>query len=157
MNLTYRKACIDDLNVIVSLLAQDQLGQSREQIGDESDQRYTDAFHRISSDPNQYLVVACENKNIVATCHLTLMPSLTFIGSTRLQIEAVRVRSDFRGKGVGRKLIEFAIDWGALHGAKLFQLTTNKHREDALRFYETLGFQATHEGMKLYLERRNDG
>ena len=153
MNLTHRKAHIDDLNAIVSLLAQDELGQTREQFHPELNQRYIDAFHRINNDPNQYLMALCENKKIIGTCHSTLMPSLTFTGSTRMQIEAVRVHLDARGKSIGQQMVEFAMNWGKGHGATIFQLTTNKERGDALRFYEKLGFKATHEGMKLYLEQ----
>ena len=154
MNLTHRKACIEDLKTIVSLLIQDKLGQTREQFSDELDQRYIDAFHKINNDPNQYLMALCENENIIGTCHLTLIPSLTFIGSTRMQIEAVRVHPDARGKSVGQKMIEFAIDWGKNHGTTIFQLSTNKQRPDALQFYRKLGFKATHDGMKLYLEQK---
>jgi len=154
MNLIHRKARIDDLKAIVSLLAQDKLGQIREQISDELDQRYIDVFHKINNDPNQYLMVLCENENIIGTCHLTLMPSLTFTGSTRMQIEAVRVHPDARGKSIGQQMIGFAMDWGKNHGATIFQLSTNKERADALRFYERLGFKSTHEGMKLYLEQK---
>ena len=90
---------------------------------------------------------------VIGTCHLTLMPSLTFSGSTRLQIEAVRVKQSIRGQNLGSKMIEFAINWGKEYGATIIQLTTNKKRPDALRFYEKLGFKASHEGMKLYLEK----
>ena len=152
MILTHRKALINDLKAIVHLLADDKLGQSREQFDDELDQRYIDAFHKINNDPNQYLMVLCNNEKIMGTCHLTLMPSLTFAGSTRMQIEAVRVHSDARGQNIGQQMIVLAINWGKENGATIFQLTTNKARPDALRFYEKLGFKATHEGMKLYLE-----
>ena len=86
------------------------------------------------------------------TYHLTLMPSLTFSGSKRLQIEAARVDRGARGQNIGQQMIEFAINWGKEHGAKIIQLTTNKGRPDALRFYEKLRFKATHVGMKLYLK-----
>lgn len=153
MNLVHRKAKIEDLNAIVTLLADDKLGQTREQSSDDLEKSYIDAFHKINNDPNQYLMVLCDNENVVGTCHLTLIPSLTFTGSTRMQIEAVRVHSDYRGQHIGHQMIEFAINWGKAHDAKIFQLTTNKQRPDALRFYERLGFQTTHEGMKLYLEQ----
>jgi N-acetylglutamate synthase-like GNAT family acetyltransferase len=151
MNLTHRKAEIDDLKAIVALLANDKLGQSREKSNNDLDKAYVDAFHKINNDPNQYLMVLYENEKLIGTCHLTLLPSMTFIGSTRMQIEAVRVHSDARGQNVGEQMIELAIRWGKEHGATIFQLTTNKERPDALRFYEKLGFKATHEGMKLYL------
>ncbi|PCJ26924.1 MAG: GNAT family N-acetyltransferase [Rickettsiales bacterium] len=153
MSLTHRKVCIDDLKIIVDLLSTDKLGKTREQISEELDGRYIDAFHKIDNDPNQYLMALCEGKKIVGTSHCTLMPSLTFTGSTRMQIEAVRVCQSARGKNIGQQMIEFAIGWGKNHGATIFQLSTNKERVDALRFYEKLGFNATHEGMKLYLEQ----
>ena len=113
MNLTHRKATIDDLRDIISLLIQDDLGRGREQLSDECDKRYIDAFHTINNDPNQYLMVIEENI-IIGTCHLTLIPSLTFIGSTRMQIEAVRVHPDARSKGVGQQMINLGISWGII-------------------------------------------
>ena len=154
MNIIHRRAKIDDLKEIVSLLADDKLGRTREQAGSEMTQEYLDAFAKIDSDPNQYLMVLENDGAVIGTCHLTLMPSLTFSGSTRLQIEAVRVNSSIRGQNLGQQMIEFAINWGKEQGATIIQLTTNKERLDALRFYEKLGFKATHEGMKLYLEQK---
>lgn len=100
--LTSRKAALSDLPAIVNLLIEDELGQTREKVGDIIDQRYISAFEYIDSDSNQYLMVV-ENteQQIIATCHLTIMPSLTFIGSTRMQIEAVRVSSRYRGQKIG--------------------------------------------------------
>lgn len=154
MNLQHRRAKLDDVKEIVSLLADDKLGRTREQAGDEIAQEYLDAFAKIDSDPNQYLMVLENDGEVIGTCHLTLMPSLTFSGSTRLQIEAVRVDRRIRGQNLGQQMIEFAINWGKEHGATIIQLTTNKERPDALRFYEKLGFKATHEGMKLYLKEK---
>lgn len=152
MKLINRRAKIDDLKDIISLLADDKLGRTREQVGDEIAQEYLDAFAKIDSDPNQYLMVFENDSKIIGTCHLTLMHSLTFAASTRLQIEAVRVHSSSRGQNIGQQMIEFAINWGLDNGAKIIQLTTNKERTKALRFYEKLGFKATHVGMKLYLQ-----
>ena len=154
MNIIHRRAKLDDLKAIVSLIADDKLGQTREQAGDEVVQSYLDAFAKIDSDPNQYLMVLENDFEVIGTCHLTLMPSLTFSGSTRLQIEAVRVNSSVRGQNLGQQMIEFAINWGFDHGATIIQLTTNKERAKALRFYEKLGFKASHEGMKLYLGQK---
>ena len=151
MNIIHRRAKLEDLKAIVSLLADDKLGHTREQAGDEIAQEYLDAFAKIDSDPNQYLMVLENDGEVIGTCHLTLMPSLTFSGSTRLQIEAVRVNSNIRGQNLGQQMIKFAINWGKEHGATIIQLTTNKERPDALKFYEKLGFKASHEGMKLYL------
>lgn len=151
MNLMHRAARLDDLVTIVALLADDKLGQVREQSSNELDKAYIDAFAKIDEDPNQYLMVLERDKQIIATCHLTLMPSLTFTGSTRMQIEAVRVHRGARGQKVGRAMIDLAINWGKEHGAQIFQLTTNKARPEAVQFYEKNGFKATHEGMKLHL------
>lgn len=152
-NLTHRKASIDDLREIVRLLIEDELGQTRESKKREVDQCYIDAFHRIDCDFNQYLMVVEKGKEIVGTCHLTIMPSLTFMGSTRMQIEAVRIFEKYRGQKIGKWMIEEAIKYGASQGASIIQLTTNKIRTQAKHFYEGLGFEATHEGLKLYLKK----
>lgn len=152
MDLNYRQAKLNDLPNIIALLSEDVLGQTREKTGEDVQPAYIEAFQRISSDPNQFLLVVEESRNIVGTCHLTLIPSLTFMGQTRMQIEAVRVEALRRGHNIGRKMIQFAMAWGKEKGATIFQLTSNKQRKDAIQFYEGLGFKATHEGMKLYLE-----
>ena len=110
--LTVRKAAFSDLPAIVNLLIEDELGQTREKVGDIIDQRYISAFEHIDSDSNQYLMVV-ENteQQIIATCHLTIMPSLTFIGSTRMQIEAVRVSSRYRGQKIGEWMMNAAFEW----------------------------------------------
>ena len=151
MKLTQRKAKVTDLQDIVSLLANDNLGKTREQCSGKLDDCYTEAFKKIDNDDNQYLMVVLLEGNMIATCHLTLIPSLTFKGSTRLLIEAVRVDSKARGKRVGDWMIQQAINYAKNNGASIIQLTTNKQRPGALAFYEKIGFQATHEGMKLYL------
>lgn len=150
-NLTHRRAIVDDLPHIVKLLAEDELGKTREFLSNtqELDQRYGDAFERINRDPNQYLMVVEEGDQIIGTCHLTLMPSLTFTGSTRLQIEAVRISAETRGQGIGAWMMTQAIHFGKSQGAAIIQLTTNKNRPQAKEFYESLGFTASHEGMKL--------
>ncbi|WP_341751947.1 MULTISPECIES: GNAT family N-acetyltransferase [unclassified Candidatus Tisiphia] len=149
-NLTHRKATIADLRTIVNLLLEDELGQTREQFSAELDQAYIDAFYKIDSDPHQYLMIVEMNKEIVGTCHLTIMPSLTFIGSTRMQIEAVRISEKYRGKHFGEWMMSIAMKYGKSKGVSIVQLTTNKKRPRAKQFYEKLGFEATHEGMKLY-------
>lgn len=154
--LTARKATLNDLPAIINLLIEDELGQTREKIGDVIEQRYINAFQRIDSDSNQYLmVVANTEQKIVATCHLTIMPSLTFIGSTRMQIEAVRVSPLYRGQRIGEWMMNTAFEWARANGATIIQLTTNKERPKAKRFYERLGFVATHEGMKRYCGEAN--
>ncbi|HBN22841.1 MAG TPA: GNAT family N-acetyltransferase [Holosporales bacterium] len=149
----FRRASLDDLEAIVTLILQDALAQEREAPLDNGilDQRYREAFHKIDADENQYLMVVDYAKEVIGTCHLTLIPSLTFKGSTRLQIEAVRVSQKHRGKKIGAKMMEFALDYAKKKGASIVQLTTNKERPEAIKFYEKQGFKVTHEGMKLYL------
>jgi GNAT superfamily N-acetyltransferase len=152
--LTHRKAQIIDLRTIVNLLLEDEFGQIREKLETNLDQHYIDAFNRIESDPNQYLMlVEIDNKpiEIIATCHLTIMPSLTFKGSTRMQIEAVRVLKKYRGQKIGKWMMNAAILYGKSKGVSIFQLTTNKNRLGAKQFYEQIGFEATHIGMKKYV------
>ncbi len=156
MNLITRKAKFEDLSKIIELLLEDTLGKTRESHDGQLDKRYIDAFHKIDNDPNQYLMVVENDHEIVATCHLTLMPSLTFIGSTRMQIEAVRVAENYRGQGIGQWMLNQAIAFAKRHDVTLLQLTTHKTRIQAKRFYEQLGFEASHEGMKLYLRRDDE-
>ena len=148
-HLTYRKALLSDLEKIVELYLEDDFGSTREENYDLAP--YKKAFEMIDADPQQYLMVALQRNEMVGTCHLTIMPSLTFKGTTRMQIEAVRVSEKCRGQGIGELIIKEAISYGKIHGAGLIQLTTNKKRDRAKKFYEKLGFEATHEGMKLYL------
>jgi N-acetylglutamate synthase-like GNAT family acetyltransferase len=152
-NLTCRKARIADLSSLIELLLEDELGQMRESRSTELDENYIKAFHKIDSDPNQYLMVIENGDEIIGTCHLTIMPSLTFIGSTRMQIEAVRVAGKYRGQKIGSWMFDQAISYAKEHDVSIIQLTTNKKRPKAKNFYEKLGFEASHEGMKLYLEQ----
>ena len=151
MNFTYRKAKLEDLPRIIELLLEDDLGQARESQSSESEKCYTEAFGRIDRDPNQYLMVVEDGKEIIATCHLTIMPSLTFIGSTRMQIEAVRVAKKYRGQKIGQWMFSQAKLYAKANNVSIIQLTTNKKRSRAKHFYEKLGFENTHEGMKLYV------
>lgn len=148
-HLIHHKATINDVKTIINLLMEDELGKTREQAA--SNPRYLEAFYKIDADPNQYLMVVKKSDEIVGTCHLTLTPSLTFIGSTRMQIEAVRVAASYRGQGIGQWMIHEAIKFGKQNDAVIIHLTTNKERLRAKQFYERLGFEASHEGMKLYL------
>jgi ribosomal protein S18 acetylase RimI-like enzyme len=149
--LTHRKATLTDLATIIELILEDdELAQGRES-QNVHDQRYVDAFDKINADPNHYLMVVERGTEIVATCHLAVIPSLSFIGSTRLQIEEVRVRKKYRSMKIGKWMIKAAIAYGIEHGAKIVQLTANKKRVRAKSFYDKLGFKASHEGMKLYV------
>ena len=152
-NLTHRKAIIADLPRILELLLEDELGASRESKSAVVHENYIKAFHKIDSDPNQYLMVIENEDEIIGTCHLTIMPSLTFIGSTRMQIEAVRVAGKYRGQKIGSWMFNQAISYAKENDVSIIQLTTNKKRPQAKHFYEKLGFEASHGGMKLYLEQ----
>lgn len=152
MNLTVRKATLEDLPFIVQLLANDDLGQTREHHQENIESGYVKAFIKIDADPNQYLMVVLANTQLIGTCHLTLLPSLTYKGSMRMQIEAVRIAKDYRGQKIGEWMMQQTFEYAKKHDVKIVQLTTNKHRPRAKQFYERLGFQPTHEGMKYFLE-----
>lgn len=145
-DLEIRRATAADVEAVVAMLADDPLGARRESPGDPA---YATAFAAIDADPRQYLAVAVSGGEVVGTLQLTFIPGLSRRGATRALIEAVRVRADQRGSGLGRRLAEWAIETARARGAALVQLTTDASREDAHRFYERLGFQATHVGMKL--------
>ncbi|MFT7035116.1 MAG: GNAT superfamily N-acetyltransferase [Cyclobacteriaceae bacterium] len=148
-----REAVIADLPCIVKMLSNDELGKLRELYEDPLPQSYYNAFGKIDADPNQLLVVvAHENKEIIGTLQLTIIPYLNYQGSSRALIESVRVRDDFTGKGIGANLIQWAIDKAKNEGAYIVQLNSDKQRPDAIRFYEKLGFKATHEGFKLHFD-----
>jgi ribosomal protein S18 acetylase RimI-like enzyme len=151
-NCTQRKAGVNDLKSIVALLIEDELGSTRDHLSEELDPKYLNAFKLIDKDPNQYLMVVENANEIIATCHLTIMPSLTFTGSTRMQIEAVRVSEKLRGQKIGEWMIERAVEYARGNNVGIIQLSTNKKRPRAKHFYEKLGFEASHEGMKLYLK-----
>jgi len=152
-NLTHRKARITDLPHIIALLLEDELGNTRESKSAVVHENYIKALHKIDRDPNQYLMVVENGDEIIGTCHLTIMPSLTFTGSTRMQIEAVRVAGKYRGQKIGSWMFDQAINYAKEHDVSIIQLTTNKKRPKAKHFYENLGFEASHEGMKLYLRK----
>lgn len=148
---TLRRATAADLEAIVALLADDVLGRARENPGSPLDPCYAEAFAAIERDPNQLLAVAEEGGAIVGCLQLSFIPGLSRRGLWRGQIESVRVASSRRGGGLGRKLFDWAIEECRRRGCGLVQLTTDKQRPEARRFYESLGFVASHEGMKLAL------
>ncbi|RLK55483.1 GNAT family N-acetyltransferase [Actinokineospora cianjurensis] len=143
-----RPARAEDVPAIVAMLADDPLGAAREQPGDP---RYDEAYAEIAADPRQLLVVAEVDDEVVGTLQLTLTPGLSRLGATRATIEGVRVHSAHRGSGLGQALIEWAVREAGDRGAIMVQLTTDVSRKDAHRFYERLGFVASHIGMKLPL------
>jgi GNAT superfamily N-acetyltransferase len=148
-----REAVRDDVPHIVELLADDDLGRQRESDAAPLDDRYWTAFDAIDADPNHQLVVLEREDGPVAGClQLSFLPYLTFRGGWRAQIEAVRVASALRGTGLGRVLFNWAIEEARSRDCHVVQLTTNVQRPDALVFYESLGFEVTHQGLKLYLQ-----
>lgn len=149
--MQFRKATSGDVQTIVEMIADDALGSKRENYTIPLPQVYFDAFDRIDSDQNQELMVV-ENKagQIIAAFQMTFIPYLTYQGGIRAQIEGVRVHKDHRGLGIGKTVFELAINRAKERNAHLLQLTTDKKRPDAIRFYESLGFKATHEGMKMH-------
>lgn len=144
-----RRANREDVEAIVRLLVDDQLGATRDSADDLGP--YLKAFEGIDADPNQLLMVADENGEVVGTFQLTVIPGLSRKGSLRGQIEGVRVRSDQRGTGLGGTLMNWAVDESRRRGCALVQLTSDQSRVDAHRFYERLGFTASHQGFKLAL------
>lgn len=150
MDLSYRQAERKDLHDIVQLLFQDELGAQRESFSGGLDEIYVSAFEKIQSDTNQELYVAELEGEIIGTFQLSFLQYLTYKGCLRAQIEAVRVKSTHRGMGIGRKMFDYAIVRSKQKGAHLLQLTTDKRRPEALKFYESIGFVASHEGMKLH-------
>ncbi|AOB39940.1 GNAT family N-acetyltransferase [Bordetella parapertussis] len=149
--LSFRRAAATDLPAIIALLADDALGQQREDPTMPPQPAYLAAFGAIDRDPNQFLAVVERAGQIIGCLQLSFIPGLSRRGLWRGQIESVRVAASERGAGTGRALFEWAIAQCRDKGCGLVQLTTDKQRADARRFYESLGFKATHEGMKLDL------
>ncbi|WP_189037252.1 GNAT family N-acetyltransferase [Streptomyces daqingensis] len=147
--VTMRRATADDVPAIVSMLADDPLGARRE--SPDEPETYRAAFERIDADPNQYLVVAERGSRTVGTLQLTVIPGLSRRGASRALIEAVRVHSDDRGTGLGSQIIEWAVAESRRLGCSLVQLTSDATRIEAHRFYERLGFEASHLGFKMQL------
>jgi GNAT superfamily N-acetyltransferase len=152
MSVTLRLARRDDVPAIVRMLADDGIGNSREVVTNPPAQAYYDAFDEMAKDPNNRQMIAEENGKIVGALQITFIRGLSRKGTRRAQIEAVRVASDHRGKGLGREIFLRAIELARAEGCSLVQLTTDKKRDDAHRFYAQLGFVASHEGMKLALD-----
>ena len=148
-----RKAVLEDVTAIVSMLADDELGRQRENFQTPLPDTYVDAFKRIEKDDNQELMVVVDDtEEVVGTMQLSFIQYLTYRGGVRAQIEAVRIRKEMRGKGLGRKMFSWAITRARERNAHVLQLTTDKRRPDAIAFYEALGFNATHEGMKMHFQ-----
>ena len=152
MNLKFRQAMREDLPEIVRMLADDFLGAQRERFEDPLPESYLKAFEEINADKNNELIVAETGGTVVGTLQLTFTPSISFQGGRRATVESVRVDEKYRGHGIGRELMFFAIDRAKEQNCVSMQLTTNADRTDAHRFYENLGFKKSHLGMKLSLK-----
>lgn len=148
-DVIFREAVRVDLPGIIALLADDVLGKARDFT--EVDEAYEKAFADIAADPRNHLIVADADGELVGCMQITYIPGLGRHGAERSLIESVRVRSDRRGRGLGRDMMIWAVDQARERGCALVQLTTDKSRADAHRFYRNLGFVASHEGMKLAL------
>lgn len=149
--LQYRPAEASDLEDLVALLSNDPLGRQREDASTPLNDAYLSAFNAIEADPNNLLLVAESEGQLAGMLQLTFIPYLTHIGSWRCLIEGVRVHESYRGLGYGEQMFEHAIGLAQSKGCRMVQLTSDKQRPDAIRFYEQLGFKATHEGLKLVL------
>ncbi|MBB3542325.1 MULTISPECIES: GNAT family N-acetyltransferase [unclassified Rhizobium] len=146
---SFRPARRSDLTDIIGLLSDDYLGATREVVSDPPDTRYIAAFAAIEADANQLLAVAVDERDRIVGClQLTFIPGLSRTGMWRGQIESVRVASDARGSGLGSDFIEWAVGRCAERGCGLVQLTSDKSRTESIRFYEKMGFVASHEGLK---------
>jgi len=149
--MKFREATEKDVVKIVEMIADDKLGKTRENFQIPLPKEYINAFEVINADQNQELIVV-ENEaaEIIGTLQLSFLQYLTYQGGIRAQIEAVRIRKDQRGKGLGKQLFKWAIERAKSKNAHVLQLTTDKKRQNAIVFYEELGFTASHEGMKMH-------
>lgn len=148
-SLLFKEAQQSDLATIIQLLSDDKLGSARENTQDTS--LYLTAFNAIQTQSGNSIIVAVAQEQIVGVFQLTFVPGLSRNGMLRAQIEAVRVNQQYRGQGIGKALIQHALKLAKKAGCGMVQLTSDKQRTDALRFYENLGFTASHEGFKLLL------
>jgi GNAT superfamily N-acetyltransferase len=149
--LTFRRAGRADLEAIVDMLVDDYIGAKREDGSRPLNAKYVAAFDAISRDENQFLLVVEEAGEIVGSLQLSFIPGIARLGMWRGQIEGVRVKSSKRGSGLGHQMFDWAIARCREKGCELVQLAMDKTRLDTLRFYESLGFKASHEGLKLDL------
>jgi GNAT superfamily N-acetyltransferase len=151
--MKFRLATRADVPAILELLADDDISRARGfgTVPEEVDAATWRAFEAIDADPGNELIVGEEDGEVIATCQLTFVPGLSRGGAWRMTVEAVRVRADRRGGGRGKELMAYAVDRARARGCAIVQLTTDKRRTEAHRFYAALGFTASHEGMKLAL------
>ncbi|MCS7001841.1 MAG: GNAT family N-acetyltransferase [Dehalococcoidia bacterium] len=150
----FRRARAADVPAILRMLADDPLGAARETVADPTPDAYLRAFEEIAADPKQWLVVGERDGEVISTMQVCVLPSLSYRGGRRAIIENVRVRADHRGRGVGSAMIRWAIDLARVERCVLVELASHRVRADAIRFYERLGFVASHVGLKLSLGER---
>ena len=151
VEMILRKATKKVLLKIVEMIADDELGNKREIIQEPLTDDYINAFKSIDNDANQELIIVeNDNSEIIGTMQLSFIQYLTYRGGLRAQIEAVRIRKDKRGNGIGKIMFEWAVNRAKERKAHLLQLTTDKKRANAIKFYKGIGFIATHEGMKMH-------
>src|ERR1700727_2639252 len=150
-DLIFRRATEADVPAIVRMLADDTLGASREALGAENLPRYLDAFRVVDADANQFLLVVDDGSGIVGTLQLTFIAGLARGGLKRGLVEAVRVSSDRRGEKIGEAIFAWVLEKCRVEGCGIVQLTTDKSRTDAHRFYDRLGFEPSHIGYKMEL------
>jgi ribosomal protein S18 acetylase RimI-like enzyme len=149
--MNFRKATTNDISDIIKMMAEDELGQKRENFQNPLPTSYLEAFKKIDADKNQELIVVENNDlEIIGTLQITYIQYLSYCGGMRAQIENVFIRSDQRGLGIGKSVFEWAINRAKEKKVHLVQLTSDKKRPRAIKFYEELGFKGTHEGMKLH-------
>lgn len=151
-NILFRLARRADLPSIVRMLADDDLGSQRERYEDPLPEAYYSAFEQIGNDPNHELTVAEQDGEVIGTLHLIFIPSVSFQGGLRAQVESVRVDKRFQSQGIGSQMMKWTIERARQREAHMMQLTTHQTRLDAHRFYERLGFKGSHLGMKLNLK-----
>lgn len=151
MSLEFRSAKEGDIPKLVQLLADDNLGATREDFSTPLNTSYLEAFINIENDSNNELTVVESEGELVGMLQITFIPYLTHVGSWRCLIEGVRISKNQRGRGYGTQLLKWAINRAKARKCKIVQLTSNKKRTGAIRFYSLLGFEATHEGFKLNL------
>ncbi|NJC95737.1 MAG: GNAT family N-acetyltransferase [Anaerolineales bacterium] len=150
--VSFRLAQRQDLSSIVRMLADDDLGSQRERYEDPLPGSYFSAFEQIENDPNHELIVAELDGEVVGTLHLMFLPSISYQGGLRAQVESVRVDRKHQNQGIGSEMMKWSVERARARDAHLVQLTTHRSREDAHRFYERLGFTKSHLGMKLNLK-----
>ena len=151
-NLTFRNTSKDDLPSLINMLSDDFLGANREDNSHPINPAYLEAFNAINSDPNNELIVVEHSSELIGMLQLTFIPYLTHTGSWRCLIEGVRVNTQHRGQGIGTKIFEWAMIRAQQRNCAMIQLTSNKQRPEAIKFYERLGFIASHEGFKYELK-----